>query len=111
MKWRGILCALAALCMLVFVAPTASGSGCGEGFEQGEGSEYDADGDGLVCVNSETGEVSDDQGATPGIVDRNANGITCIKQVGNGTFIRTDDRANHPENEFCPPAFSATPIS
>jgi hypothetical protein len=114
MKWRGILCALAALCVLVVVAvPSASSEeACQPGFVQGEStsSAEDADGDGLVCVDPDTGEVSDDQAATPGVVDRNGDGIVCVRQAGNGMIVRTDNRSAHTENAGCPPAFQPSPL-
>ena len=113
MKVRGMLCALAAGCCVVAVgaAPTAVGeTGCGPGYEEGAGTEYDSDGDGVVCVNRETGEVTDDQGATPGVVDRNADGIVCAKPTPSGSVVTTDNNANHPENAGCPPSFSPVPI-
>lgn len=115
MKWRGILCVLAALSVLVAIGvPAASGDeACQPGFAQGEasGSELDADGDGLVCVNPDTGEVSDDRAATPGVIDRNGDGVVCVRQTGNGMIIRTDNRAANSENFGCPPAFQPSPLT
>ena len=108
--WRATLCGLVAGAFLIAAAPTAIGSGCGPGYEQGTSAEYDDDGDGMVCVNQETGEVTDDQGATPGITDRNGDGIVCVKQTGSGSIVRTDNNANNPENADCPPAFQPSPL-
>jgi hypothetical protein len=114
MKWRGILCALAALSVVIVVVPAASGEeACQPGFVQGESTstELDADQDGFVCVNPDTGEVSDDQAATPGVVDRNGDGIVCVRQAGNGMIVRTDNRSSHTENAGCPPAFQPSPLT
>jgi hypothetical protein len=115
MKWRGILCALAALSVVAVVGvPAASGEeACQPGFVQGETSstDVDADADGFVCVNPDTGEVSDDQAATPGVVDRNSDGIVCVRQTPNGMIVRTDNRAANPENAGCPPAFQPSPLA
>jgi hypothetical protein len=111
MKWRVMLCGLVVgACVAVAMAPTAVGSGCGQGYEEGAGTEYDDDGDGLVCVNQETGEVTDDQGATPGVVDRNGDGIVCGKATGSGSIVTTDNNSSHTENGGCPPAFSPIPF-
>lgn len=116
MKVRGLLCALVAAgsCVVVGASvPAAVGeTGCGPGYEEGVSAEYDDDGDGVVCVNQSTGEVTDDQGAAPpgGSVDRNADGITCGKVTPSGSLVTTDNNSNHPENGGCPPSFSPIPI-
>ena len=112
MKVRGMLCALVAgSCLAAGAVPTAVGeTGCGPGYEEGVDEQYDTDGDGVVCVNQETGEVTDDQGGQAGIVDRNADGIVCVKQTGGGSVVVTDNNSNHPENAGCPPSFQPSPI-
>ena len=113
MKVRGMLCAmLAGGCLAAMAVPTAVGeTGCGPGYEEGVSEEYDTDGDGMVCVNQETGAVSDDQGGIePGARDRTNDGIVCVKATGGGSVVVTDNNSNHPENGNCPPSFSPAPI-
>lgn len=111
MTWRAMMCGLVVgACMAVALAPTAAGSGCGEGYEEGAGAEYDADGDGLVCVNPETGEVTDDLAAQPGVVDRNGDQIVCVRPTGSGSVVTTDNNSSNTENSGCPPAFSPSPL-
>jgi hypothetical protein len=113
MKVRGMLCALVAgSCLAVAAVPSAVGeTGCGPGYEEGVGEEYDTDDDGMVCVNQETGAVSDDQGAQPGAADRNGDGIVCVKATGSGSIVTTDNNSNHPENGGCPPSFQPSPLT
>ena len=109
MKWRALLCGLVVgACVLVVTAPSAVGTGCGAGYEEGVGTEYDTDGDGIVCVNQETGAVTDDGGeasATPTFVDRNGDGIQCVKPTPSGSVVTTDNNSSHEENFGCPPGF------
>ena len=110
MKWRALLCGLVVgACLVAAGAPGASGSGCGPDYESGL-AQYDTDGDGLVCVDQSSGAVTDDQAASPGVVDRNGDSIICVKQTGSGSIITTDNNANNPENANCPPAFQPSPL-
>ena len=97
-------------CLVVAAARTAVGSGCGPGYEEGAGTEFDDDGDGIVCVNQETGEVTDDQGATPGVTDRNADGVICARPTPSGSVVTTDNNSSHEENAGCPPGFQPVPF-
>lgn len=115
MKWRGILCALAALSMFVAAAPAgADGGTCEIGYADGGDDSPDADGDGLVCVDPVTGAVTDDagQGGTvPGSRDRNQDFIVCARQTGSGMIITVDNNAANPDNANCPPAFQPSPLT
>ena len=112
MRWRGILCALAALCMLV-VAPIATGEDttCTTGYVESGSTEQDTDQDDLLCVNPSDGTLAEDQDALRQTIDKNGDQITCVRVTGNGSIVRTDNSSAHEENEGCPPAFSPTPIS
>lgn len=115
MKWRAMVGALVAgSCVGLALLPGPVGaSGCGPGYEEGVGAEYDADGDGLVCVNQETGEVTDDGDAqaAPGGMDRNGDGIVCTKPTPSGSVVVTDNNSSHEENAGCPPGFFPSPAS
>jgi hypothetical protein len=113
MKWRAMLCGLVVgACVLVVTAPTAVGTGCGPGYEEGVGTEYDTDGDGFVCVNQETGAVTDDVDAQQGTTaDRNNDGILCVKPTQSGSVVTTDNNSSHEENFGCPPGFQPSPVS
>ncbi|MDQ3935327.1 MAG: hypothetical protein M3340_11945 [Actinomycetota bacterium] len=113
MRWRGMLCALVvgSLGALALVPGPVGATGCGPGQEEGAGTEYDTDGDGLVCVNTETGEVTDDAGAqaAPGGMDHNQDGIVCNKITPSGSVVVTDNASSHEENSGCPPGFFPNP--
>ena len=113
MKRWGILCALATgvLASLAFLPGPVAATGCGPGYEEGVNATYDADGDGLVCVNTETGAVTDDQGVDPLAADRNGDGIICRKPIPNGSVVTTDNNSAHEENSGCPPGFFPSPAS
>ena len=114
MKLRAMLCvSVLGACVLAVTAPSAVGTGCGPGYEDGAGTEYDTDGDGRVCVNQETGQVTDDGDAqqAPGGMDRNQDGIVCVKPTPSGSLVVTDNNSSHEENAGCPPGFQPSPIS
>jgi hypothetical protein len=95
--------------MLVVVAPAgADDATCDDGVVDGTTIAADADGDGMVCVDRDDGDVHEDRGqwgTIPGERDRNQDFIVCGKQVGNGGVITVDNNAPNPENANCPPAF------
>ena len=112
MRWRGALCALIGTAAFAAAVPGAGADGtCQDGREDGAAAAYDADGDGLVCVDVDTGAVWDDAAAAPGIVDRNADGVVCVRQTGSGSIVRTDNNAANEENFGCPPAFQPSPLT
>jgi hypothetical protein len=102
---------LAAAALLVPVG-AAGDEACGEGrvISETTAGELDADGNGFVCVDLNTGAVADDAGAfaeqSTG-VDRNNNGIVCVKPEQG---IAIDDRPEQTPDR-CPPTFAAVPIS
>ena len=112
MRWRGILCALGALCMLVVVAPIATGEDatCTTGYVESGTTDQDADHDDLLCVNPSDGSIAEDQDAQRQPADKNGDGITCVKLNGNGSLVRTDNRSAHEDNGGCPPAFQPSAI-
>jgi hypothetical protein len=75
------------------------------------GSGVDRDGNGVVCVNPETGQVHDDAGWNPRDYDRNDNLIVCGRLGENGVTI-IDDHPQGPEVGFarCPGPFELVPI-
>jgi hypothetical protein len=111
MWWRGTLCGLGVAFLVVAATPTAVGSSCDPGTEDGVGSEYDANGDGVVCVDQESGAVSDQAGVAPTEADRNNDGVICVKPTPSGSFVTTDNNSSHEENSNCPPAFFPSPAS
>ena len=76
----------------------------------GAGSAADRNGNGAVCVDPESGELSDDVDPPERDYDRNKNGVVCYDQARG---VVTDDKTHAFEEEgqvVCPGEFQPAPV-
>ncbi len=115
-----IFAAVVAVCVVVGLGTAAvaqpepdPSKQCKKGRTTGTASAHEADTNqnGFVCVNQETGEVSDDKGQFAGDEDAfdndlNDNGIVCFNEQSG---VVTDDDLSEDFTSSCPPGFVPFP--